>query len=144
MFFIMYAQNWSHNHISQCFFCSPEECFSYDAVEMPMIFKKNTAQNEEILVKETVGATMKRRFYNGAEFHINLLNNFPTYEIEVLAELEKEPKIKCIVDREVFIAHPLEGDKCHYFRVRGYVEKKKIKMYTNWSKEINFYPMKGI
>lgn len=142
MFFV--TINWGSYPLnaSNCFHCSSENIILYYKEEFPLIFPNQGKEKalRTILDKE-IGLSCQRRMYNKAELLIEFDKEFSTYEIEIFSDEDHKPIIQTKTDRQRFIASNLEENRCYVARVRGANEDFKI--YTKWSKECSFYPLKG-
>lgn len=139
MFFII--NNWDSTiyNASLCFHCIPDNVIIYTKEEIPMIFPDNSkpigALDKEITI------SCKRRKYKSAEFFIQSDKEFKNFEIELYLSSESKPVQKFFYDRQKLIISDLMENQCYLIRVRGVDIESNI--YTKWSKETSFYPLKG-
>lgn len=166
MFFIINSFMSSPYNASLCLYCPPENVVIYSKEEMPTIFPdyfeldynkpiKNidnskimeNIENGKIvkplkIVDKEISISLKRRKYRSAEFFIQFDEDFSKYEIDLYSYSDKKPRPVLVVDRQKFIIDDLEESQNYSIRIRGL--NPELNTFTKWSKEINFYSLKGI
>ena len=141
MFYILYDYSPNIGDVKLCLHCDPENVLNFKKDELPSIFSNYGKQFSNALLDVEIVLKCRRRIYAGAELIIEMNKSFSCYEIEIYSEKDHKPFVKCKTDREVFFANDLDENCVYVARVRGVNEEHRI--YSKWSKEVLFYPLKG-